>query len=523
MNQQRSFYRKISYGAAIAVLLVILSLLSLPNTSDRDQGGKLAQLRTEYGLSQGTLGEVDPAGETIKLATLGMRGIAVQRLWAYATEMKKTENWSEFSATLELLAKLQPNFITFWKYQSWNVSYNVSVEFDDYRDRYYYVRRGIEFLKQGQEYNRNHPQLLWEMGWFIGQKIGRSDEKVQYRRLFKADDDYHPEDRPPGQRDNWLVSKGWYEESVRAAEEKGIGRKSPVIFYGSPAKSQMNYSDAIGTEGLFDRSLAGWKRSAEMWRDFGNREVQHSKGVRMRLNDLEFLTEESSRMQTELKELAPDLFAEMYAEARERLSEEQLAAIDLPADERTYEQWELAILAMRRLRFDVKELADRIAKQNPESRRKAGSLASSIQEVTTKASYIDNYRNVCNFNYWKTRADFEQTRNAIEAHELLYRARRAWLDESDAVLAKELYEKGLAKWRAVFDEFPQLWNVDGTTGDDVMIEIVRYSRVLEQQDEKIPDDFPLWRIIENFDVDRKLEDQLQQYQQRQRAKAAPNQ
>ena len=135
MNQQRSFYRKISYGAAIAVLLVILSLLSLPNTSDRDQGGKLAQLRTEYGLSQGTLGEVDPAGETIKLATLGMRGIAVQRLWAYATEMKKTENWSEFSATLELLAKLQPNFITFWKYQSWNVSYNVSVEFDDYRDR----------------------------------------------------------------------------------------------------------------------------------------------------------------------------------------------------------------------------------------------------------------------------------------------------------------------------------------------------------------------------------------------------
>ncbi|MEM1303663.1 MAG: IRE (iron responsive element), partial [Planctomycetota bacterium] len=102
MNQRRSFYRKIAYGGAMAVLLIFLSMLSLPSTYGKDDGGKLAELRNKYELSQGNLGEVDPASETIKLATLGLRGIAVQRLWAYAFEMKKTENWSEFSATLEL-------------------------------------------------------------------------------------------------------------------------------------------------------------------------------------------------------------------------------------------------------------------------------------------------------------------------------------------------------------------------------------------------------------------------------------
>ncbi len=94
------------------------------------------------------LGEVDPASETIKLATLGLRGVAVNLLWEKANYYKKVEDWTNLTATLEQLAKLQPNFITFWKFQAWNLTYNVSVEFDDYHDRYYYVRRGIQFLRK---------------------------------------------------------------------------------------------------------------------------------------------------------------------------------------------------------------------------------------------------------------------------------------------------------------------------------------------------------------------------------------
>ena len=141
-------------------------------------GGKLAQLRDEYGLSQADLGEIDPTSEALKLATLGMRGPAANIMWQKANEYKKTEDWMAFSAALEQIIRLQPNFINVWRFQAWNLSYNISVEFDDYHDRYYWVMKGINFIIGGTRYNKNEPRLLYDVGWFIAQKIGRADEQT---------------------------------------------------------------------------------------------------------------------------------------------------------------------------------------------------------------------------------------------------------------------------------------------------------------------------------------------------------
>src|SRR5918998_444835 len=136
MTERASFLRKTGYGIAIAVLAIGMMWLSAPATTTRE-GGRLAELRKKYRLAQVNLGEVAPASETIRLATLGLRGVAVNLLWEKANYYKKVEDWTNLTATLEQLAKLQPNFITFWKFQAWNLTYNVSVEFDDYKDRYY--------------------------------------------------------------------------------------------------------------------------------------------------------------------------------------------------------------------------------------------------------------------------------------------------------------------------------------------------------------------------------------------------
>ena len=90
-------------------------------------------MRASYGLSQAELGEIDPASETMKMATLGLRGVATNLLWTKANRYKKTESWDKLSATLNQIAKLQPNYITVWEFQAHNLSYNVSAEFDDYR------------------------------------------------------------------------------------------------------------------------------------------------------------------------------------------------------------------------------------------------------------------------------------------------------------------------------------------------------------------------------------------------------
>ena len=178
-----------------------------------------------HSLSQADLGEIDPASETIKLATLGMRGVAANILWEKANDYKKEEDWTNLSATLEQITKLQPNFVNVWIYQAWNLSYNISVEFDDYRDRYRWVIRGIDFLKEGTQYNRDEPRLLLGLGWMIAQKIGKADEHMQFRQLFQEDDDFNGS-RPVAQRDNWLVGREWLLKAEQVVATRRAARRA---------------------------------------------------------------------------------------------------------------------------------------------------------------------------------------------------------------------------------------------------------------------------------------------------------
>ena len=62
--------------------------------------------------------------------------------------------------------------------------------------------RRDEFLEDGRFKARRGTitALLSDLGWFLGNKIGRADEKKEYRRLFKLDDDYHDPATEPAER-----------------------------------------------------------------------------------------------------------------------------------------------------------------------------------------------------------------------------------------------------------------------------------------------------------------------------------
>ena len=313
----------------------------------------------------------------MKLATLGLRGVAVNLLWEKANYYKKVEDWTNLTATLEQLAKLQPNFVTFWKFQAWNLTYNVSVEFDDYRDRYYYVRRGIQFLQEGENYNLDNPNLLWDLGWFIGQKIGRADEHVQYRKLFKKDDDFHPE--PIGRRTIATIgssARNTISKAIDAVDNKGkdLGRKTPRIFYSSPAMSQMNYAEAIEEEGFFDKARRAWVKASEEWAKFGQLVLEHSTGVKMKLGDQPRLEKEVDALKTKLDAMQPDAHEQLVAEKKAALKPAELEALEAPAEKRTPAQQELAYHISEKLEISNHEVAERIGKTHPDQ-AKAGPAA----------------------------------------------------------------------------------------------------------------------------------------------------
>ncbi|HEX5471869.1 MAG TPA: hypothetical protein VFW73_08275, partial [Lacipirellulaceae bacterium] len=502
MTERTSFYRKLAYLVAIVVLAFPLVWLSAPATTTKE-GGKLAQLRKNYRLAQVNLGEIDPASETIKFATLGLRGVAVNLLWEKANYYKKVEDWTNLTATLEQLAKLQPNFITFWKFQAWNLTYNVSVEFDDYHDRYYYVRRGIEFLKEGEHYNHfnlNDPQLLWDLGWFIGQKIGRADEYVEYRKLFKADDDFHPPDRTMEERDNWLVGKEWYLKAIDAVVNRGysLGRKSPRDFYSSPAKSEMNYAEAIEEEGFFDKARRAWQKAGEEWRQFGRTMIEHSTGVRLYLGSQKELEKKVADLRLKLDDMLPGARKELADEKRQGLKPTDRQLLDLPRTQLKPEQFEQRAKLERQVAISDRAVAERIAHDQPKNANAALELASDIEREARTLQYTINYKHDANYDYWQNRADFEQTQNALDARRDMYLAKKAFHD-ADVTTAKRLYEEGFKKWRLTIDKFPAILDDEQTLGGDILDFIKGYRRVLDQFDEHIPEDFPLWDVIEKFD------------------------
>jgi len=507
MNSRDIFVHKIIYILAIGLLLIPLFLLSHPATDavqgvQGSPGGKLAQLRTQYHLSQAQLGQVDPTSVTIKLATLGLRGVAANILWTKANDYQMKKDWTNRAATLNQITKIQPNFINVWINQAWNVSYNISVQFDGYRDRYRWVVKGFDFLKEGIKYNERQPRLLWELGRMISQKIGKADEVKQYRRLFKEDDDFNA-GVPVVLRDNWLVGKEWYEKAVKMVEDTGLSMmgQSPLIYRSSAPMCQMYYADAVENDGTFGEvAKNAWASAAAEWRRYGNEDLPTSfkrddsdEPIIIHLNDEERKRKAAQEAVAKLDAVQPGLRAKMVAERHAALPAKQRQALDTPEEKRTEEQAKLAATAQDAVRVTHDEVAHRVT--GPK-RKEAIRLAKEAEQLERLASYINIYRSTVNFVSWRERAEAEQTKTLIDARRLIHQGDRAYA-EGDLVAARNYYRDAFKNWRKALDQFKS-YTSDVVTGEDLMDTIRRYRRILGQLDEKFPQPFILQDVIQQY-------------------------
>ncbi|MBI3469698.1 MAG: hypothetical protein HY000_42410 [Planctomycetes bacterium] len=499
MSQRRSFIQKVIYLCLILALFLPLVYLNRETSGGKGMLRSLPQMRQDMGLAQSTLGEIDPASETLKLAALGMRGIAATVLNLKGIDYQKKQDWTNLSATCEQLTKLVPNFISFWKYQAWNLSYNVSVEFDDYRDRYYWVKRGIHFLRDGLVYNSREPRLLWEVGWFTSEKLGKSDEKEQFRVLFVQDDDYHDQlpknlRDPFGRRDNWLVGKQAYVEGVQMVD-RGVTLKgmSPIMFFSKPGICQIYYGTALGDDGKFGEDYhEAWSEALREWKRFGSREMPattaNDQVLMIRMNDLEQWADRAKKAAAELDAIEPGLREKLRQEKIAALPTKEREALNTPEVTRTPEQQTAAYEADYKVRVSHSDVAARVS---TDKKSQAEKLANEANYGDAMADMIDKYRGIMNFGDWELRCMAEQTEEAREARKLIYDAQhRLEADSPDLVGAEQLYAQGLQKWRGVLDKFPALIK-DSLTGPELGEMVTGYEKILELLDEKLPEDFIL--------------------------------
>jgi hypothetical protein len=531
----RPLVRKIIYIAAIGVLIIPLSIISLPETRKSDgtiknAGGVLSQLRDEHNLSQAKLTEVDPTSETMKLASLGLRGVAVNVLWSQAIEQKKNADYDGLASTLNALTKVQPNFVRVWEYQAHNLAYNVSMEFDDYEYRYTWVKKGLEFLKGGIRYNKQDHRITDNLGFFTGNKFGKSDENKSFRRLFREDNQFHDEmsDRLDPQsydvrdhgHDSWKMAYQWYDYS-RNMVANGVARKkrNDILFYMFRPAQLRNMGVSLQTE-FPTRSVIqeAWNDAHVEWMDYGNQELINSIGTRVTLEGTANKENELVRLREKLDGLVPpntrrDLTMAMLPNSplSKEEQEEYTTLSEIDVDQLSNDQQQ----RLRRLRGGLESLLQELDQQvalkaSAENRTEAAEIIADINTIRAELRVIGRDAQTVNYGYWVTRTKTEAEQRTADAQLALHEAGEVWKqsiydDEFDfdyrtkkkTVTRKgaiTLYEEAFKQWKPIFEENPEL--ADGQLSDRVAVYLKEYYSMLNFTNREWPKDFPLQELID---------------------------
>src|SRR5438477_8198118 len=115
----------------------------------------------------------------------GFRGLISNVLWIRATDLQDKDEFFEMAQLADWITKLEPHFVQVWLVQAWNMAYNISVKFKDFPDRWRWVKRGIELLRdEGLRYNPNETLIYRELGWFFQHKLGQDldDANMYYKQ-----------------------------------------------------------------------------------------------------------------------------------------------------------------------------------------------------------------------------------------------------------------------------------------------------------------------------------------------------
>jgi hypothetical protein len=130
--------------------------------------------RATLGLTRVTpLENAPPLLAFTTVALGGFRGLICNFLWVRANDQQQAGHYFEAYQLADWITKLQPHSASVWRYQAWNMAYNISVKFRDPADRWRWVSRGIELLRdEGLRYHPTDTRMYQELGLFYQHKVG---------------------------------------------------------------------------------------------------------------------------------------------------------------------------------------------------------------------------------------------------------------------------------------------------------------------------------------------------------------
>ncbi len=417
----------------------------------------LYNVKQSRDLGEAAIGQVDTGSFMLKLALLGgARGIAANVLWTRAEELKREQDWDQMKATVDLITKLQPHFLSVWTFQGWNLAYNVSVEWDAPEDKYEWIKKGIQFLQDGVRKNRKSPDLIWNTAWTYYHKIGFSDESIILRRLFRDDSDepFKTYIDSAGvqvvRHDNFQLADGWFRRSVKMVDagEAVMGKgEQTALEYVDPSPQHKGKPNDISFRSMPAHSVTRYAIDLEK---------MSMKGI-------------------------PATFGEVAKNAWAQALNDWV--------EFGKHTWESHNEVVR----DGKKVHEPIQIDDETNPKKKATLTENQQYWTNRWADQMNYR------YWKDRALAEMTDEGVKARQHFYDGTIAYKTANFAKAVDE-FRAGLMIWDKLLKSHHDYRNDDINKKDTGLV-VRRYLKAILQLGENEPKDTPFRDLIVGGDKD----------------------
>src|SRR5690606_16445969 len=131
------------------------------------------------------------------------------------------------------------------------------------------------------------------------------------------------------------------------------------------------------------------------------------------------LRQKLADMDQQIDELAPGVREKIREEKLAALTEEERALVGTSAKATSADEYQRAAAAEAKATVSNAEVA---ARAEPSARPKIRELNEQLGREREYARFTEMYRNIVNFDYWRTRCAAERTDLAQTAHADLYQA-----------------------------------------------------------------------------------------------------
>jgi len=162
----------------LAVIIIIPLIIGISFVQAKINGIKERDKLTDTEIIK----NAPPVVAFVTVALGSFRGLLADILWLRTNALQEQGQYFEMVQLASWITKLQPRFTGGTAFLAWNMAYNISVTCSSFEDRWRWVRKGIELIRdEALVYNPADPVLYKELGWIYQHKIGNMmDDAHQY-------------------------------------------------------------------------------------------------------------------------------------------------------------------------------------------------------------------------------------------------------------------------------------------------------------------------------------------------------